>query len=61
MELAVKAADKLQGVRIYGPNSSVLLSKVLDLDKVWFCFVCLNHINVPVQYMQAILGQIEAC
>ena len=29
--------------------------------KLIFCFVCLNHINIPVQHMQAISGQTEAC
>ena len=40
---------------------SYMYSLSLNLSGHDFCFVCLNHINVPFQHMQAILGQTESC
>ena len=43
------------------PYASSTLVGSLDLELDYSFFVCLNHINVPDQHMQAILGKTEAC
>ena len=42
--------------------SSLAFSGLVSGVLFFVClFVCLNHINVPVQHMQAIQGQTESC
>ena len=59
--LTVKPSKTLTMVLVMEQYGSVVYTALVRVQFTLVLFVCLYHINVPGQHMQAIEGQTEAC